>query len=209
MRDLKTTFRKQLVSLLALAGLIFSFGLTSSPAFAANDVEDKNAAAIAVYEAVLEAADQDAAVDALSPQERELFIYAVTPVEEVLVDIPTNDNIDALAATCGSMTQYGQGKSAVGLALYDFWTSGRICWNGPVSSATYLGGGGSSGAIGWSYTGTSSNQGIVGGWGYAAGTHYFQLKVGGIVIQSPVGCARVVGSPGGALFGDVGTCGIG
>ncbi|MHA3684671.1 hypothetical protein ACXR2W_10495 [Leucobacter sp. HY1908] len=192
---------------IASIGLMLGLAVTASPAMALGSV-DRDAAAWEVYEKVEQAADPAAAVEALSASVRELFIYAVTPVEARITEVIDEDGM-ATFATCGTETVRGQGLSAIGVALYDFWTTGQICWNGGVSSATYLDGGGYSGAVGWNYTGSSSSQGIVGGWGYAAGTHYFEFNVAGVVVQSPVGCARVVGSPGGAHFGEVGVCGIG
>ncbi|MBF4563352.1 hypothetical protein ITJ43_14565 [Microbacterium sp. VKM Ac-2870] len=153
-------------------------------------------------------ADPDAAVEALSPADHDLFVYAVTPVSEEVTETVTPASGTTARSSCSERTQLGQGKSAAGVALYDFWTTGRICWDGGVSSATYLDGGGSSGALGWNYTGSTHAEGVISGWGYAVGRHNFQLNIAGVVVQSPTGCARVIGSSG-AIFGDVGNCNLG
>lgn len=157
------------------------------------------AAAEAVFVEVLEAPDQAAELQSLSPQERELFDLWTTPVVSEITTTFTPDkatgksSIAAAAAACGSWRQNGSFSNQVGAKLGDFWTTGQGCRSGSsVTSVSYLDGGGRTSGIGWGYTGKTTAKGVVRNVGYVYGQYNFKLNIAGVDVQKPSYCARAI-----------------
>lgn len=189
---MKSSRIAQLSATVSVACLMVGAGAISAEASESHTAD----AAEAVFTQVLEAPDQAAELDSLSPADRELFDLWTTPVVDEVATTFTPDVAapwSSTAATCGSWRQGGVITNRVGAKLGHFWTTGRGCRSGGrVTSVSYLDGGGRTSGIGWSYTGRTTAQGVVHNIGYVSGRYSFRLNIAGVDVQKPSYCARAV-----------------
>jgi hypothetical protein len=162
-------------------------------------------------------------LSAMSPEERERFIATNLPatVVETVTLTPLDAAAEASMAAHGSASlaaaangcwssRWGwEMKSAVGIALYNFYQVGGWCANaGSVLSVGTLDYGGQTVAVGWRYEGrTAAASGIVSNQGRSYSQFKFVFGSGGWDINTRLECARVKGTAAGTATGDR-VCGI-
>jgi hypothetical protein len=201
---------QHLFAVVATCALLLS-GATAANASAPSP-DSTATAAESVFMSVLNSPDQATALKKLSAQDRILFDLWTTPVVSKItttIVTPKSQPLAAIAATtCSSWTQRGQFNNQLGQKLGSFYTTGTACKSAStMTTATFTDGGGSTSALGWSYTGKTTGQGIINNVSYIYGAYKFKLNIAGVDVQQPTYCARARISPVVAT-GDF-TCGLG
>lgn len=212
-------FRTVTIAALAAAGLV----LAAVPSTAAPGAR---AAAVTSADSTYGPA-LDAYLDSLAPAERQAFVDSQLPAQvvveqqaqqpadaaarrSVLAAAASGRAVSMLATGCWTARQNGSAKAALGNTLYTYYTVGGWCSSGStVTSAWLADSGGETSTPGWSYAGRiNSAAGVVSNTGRSYAQHKFQLSAGGVVVQSPTPCLRVVGTSSGGASGSS-SCGIG
>jgi len=190
--------------------------------------ENREAAALQVFERVSSAEDSSAEYNALSADERSAFEAYFLPAraEETLLLTPLDSNARAashagevgdhyssieaaatdVSSTLGCWGTWAKNTqwAAAGNALFDTYTEGTWCANGSkVTSATFTRSWSSIAALGWRDAGqTGRGSAVVGNRAKIWSQRKLILGVGGWDVQTQLPCTRLIGTAAGKASGD-------